>query len=832
MVQAPHKSFHLPESRRHYAPPLEFHTHHTKIELAVDFEKKRISGRCTIEIEPTRDGLKMATLDACGLEVSKVTVDGEEAVFGYDGSKLEVPLGQGGSRRRKILVEYSSSPSVGVYFTGPDIEHPEKEVQAWTHTEPEESRYWFPCHDHPGDKSSSELVLTVPKEFRVISNGKLLSTKVEGETATFHWLEETPHSCYLTSFVAGRFDVISQASRGVPLNYNFSESKREDALRYFGETPKMLEVFEDLTGVRYPYAKYDQTAVEDFVAGGEENLNATTLANNYFPDAASEEDFSVSYSNVTQRPVDLVSHELAHQWFGDYVTCADWPHAWLNEGFASYFQELYLEKTRGTEEMLWHLDARTEDYFEEDEKDYRRPIVERDYVWPDDLFDSHLYPKGASRLHELRYVVGDASFFRGISEYLKAHALSTAETVDFRRAMEKASGMQLEEYFEQSFYRPGHPEFDVSYAWDDATSIATLRVAQTQKTDDGTPVFKLPCEVVFYIGGRRESHRVLLDSANQTLSFRLDSKPTIVEFDPRRWLLKRVKFDKSIGMLLSQLEQSEDALSRAQAAKRLGELKDATAIAGLAKAASKEQFWHVRASALKALGEIGTDAALEALLRLEPPKDRRARRGIAAALGGFKDERARERLLTLLKEDESPYVRCEAALSLAKAWPEGALPHLKDAARVHTANETLAEACVAAMGKLEDEDARKIVKDSLAYGNPTRVRIGALKAIKERGSITDEELTVLKEILLHDKEFRVRQLLLTNVIKQLQDRRFLDTLKVVSKSDLRPGLKRKALQLYHELAASVGPAEELERLRSEVEELRSEVRRTAARAAA
>ena len=400
-----HRSFRLPESKTHYAPPLEFHTAHTKVELAVDFAKKRISGSCTLEVEPVRDGLRSARLDACGLEVSRVSVDGIEVHYEYDGATLEVPLSPK-EGRRSIRVEYAASPKVGIYFSGPDEEHPEKEVQAWTHTETEESRYWFPCHDHPGDKSSSELVLTVPKDFRVISNGKLLSSKVEGDRATFHWLEETPHSCYLTSFVAAKLGVITQEARGVPLNYNFPESKREDALRYFGETPRMLEIFEDLTGVKYPYLKYDQSAVQDFVAGGEENLNATTLADNYFPDAASEEDFSVSYANVAQRPVDLVSHELAHQWFGDYVTCADWAHAWLNEGFASYFQEIYLEKTRGVDEMIWHLDHRTQDYFEEDEKEYRRPIVEREYVWPDDLFDSHLYPKGASRLHELRYLVG------------------------------------------------------------------------------------------------------------------------------------------------------------------------------------------------------------------------------------------------------------------------------------------------------------------------------------------------------------------------------------------------------------------------------------------
>ena len=822
-----HRSFHLPESRPRYAPPLDFHTVHTKIELAVDFERKRISGSCTLEIDPVKSGLKVARFEAIGLEISKVSVDGAPAEFDYDGSNLDVQLKRG-EGRRSIRAEYSASPTMGVYFTGPDKEHPEKEVQAWTHTEAEESRYWFPCHDHPADKSSSELVLTVPKEFRVISNGKLLSSKVEGGTATFHWKEEIPHSCYLTSFIAGRFGVITQEARGVKLNYNFSESKREDVLRYFGETPKMVEVFEDLTGVKYPYAKYDQTTVQDFVAGGEENLNATTLADHYFPDPASEEDFSTTYSLPGQRPVDLVSHELAHQWFGDYVTCSDWPHAWLNEGFASYFQELYLEKTRGIDEMLWHLDTRVEDYFDEDEKEYRRPIVDRDYVWPDDLFDSHLYPKGASMLHELRFIMGDEAFFKGISQYLKTYALSTADTDDLRKVMEKTSGLQLEEFFEQAFYRPGHPEFDVAYDWDDEGRLATLRVKQMQETDDGTPVSKLPCEVVFYVDKDRLSYRVLLDSPEQSLNFSLPSKPAIVEFDPNRWLLKKVRFPKTRALLLNQLEGSQGAFSRAEAANELGKLKDTAAVEGLAKAAGKEQYWHVRACAMKALGEIGTDGALKALLGVGTPKDRKVRRGLAAALGYFKDDQSRKVLVQMLESDESPFVKCEAALSLAKAWPEGALPYLKRSMNMHTVNEMLGEACLVAMGKLKDDEAKSIIAEYFAYGKPSRMRVGALKAIKERGRILDDEVPILKDLLLHDKEFRVRMQIVEFVVRPLGDVRFLETLEMAAQSDQQLKIRRKALEVYHELASMVETSDSVAKLRAEIDVLREENRRAAA----
>ena len=823
MTTTPHKSFLLPESRAHYPPQRDYNTSHIKIELALDFEKKGIAGACTLEIEPVRKDLGQAHFDAREMTIRSVSVDGKGTNFEYDNTILSVPLESG--ERHQVRIEYSAVPSDGVFFTAPDKEFPDKEVQAWTHSEAEAARFWYPCHDHPGERSTSEVILTVPKGFRVISNGRLVKVTEAGSTATYHWREDVAHVTYLTSFVAGKFGEITQEVDGIKLHYNFPESKREDVLRYFGETPKVIKVLGELAGMKYPYEKYDQSTVEDFVAGGEENINATTLAMNYYPDPTSEEDFSTSYATPHTRPVDLVAHEAAHQWFGDLVTCSDWAHAWLNEGFASYFQELYLERTRGADEMLWHLDSRTGDYFDEDADEYRRAIVERNYVWPDDLFDAHLYPKGASRLHELRFLMGDDAFFRGIASYLKAFANSVADTDDLRKALEKASGLQLEEYFGQAFFKPGHPEFEASYNWDEAEKVATLHVRQVQKTDDGTPIFRLPCEMVFYVGGERRSYRVTLDSADQTLTFSLPSKPTIVEFDPRRWLLKKLKFERGIDLLLNQLAGSQDAWSRAEAAKELGKIRSETSIAGLAKAAAEDSFWLVRARAYRALGEMGTEAAHDALLQLGAPKERRVRRGFVEALGSFMGEKARDLLVKLLKEDESPYVRCEAALALAKSWPEGALPHLKEAARLHTPNETLGEACLAAMGKIKGDEVNRILKESLAYGKATRVRIGALKGIKERGQILDDEVPILKEILEDPRDFRVTLYVINNVVRVLGDRRFTEILMRLARTHRERKVRRKALETEYELLASAEASMALAKLKSEVEELKEENRR-------
>ena len=825
MSTGAHKSFRLPESRPHYRPQKDFHTKHISIELELDFAKKMISGMCTLTIKPLRPGLRRATFDAVGMEVGKVAVDGKAAKFEYDNQRLTVDLEENRADERVVRVDYSSVPKEGVYFTEPEKEHPEKEVQAWSHNEAEFARYWFPCYDHPDDKCSSEVKLTVPNEFMVISNGKMLSKTSEGATSTIHWREDVPHSTYLISFVAGKFGEITQEAGGVKLQYFFPESKRADVLRYFGETPRMVGVFEELTGTKYPYAKYSQTTVQDFIFGGMENINATTFAMHYYPDAQSEEDFQVSYSSPFTNAVNLVAHELAHQWFGDLVTCADWSHAWLNEGFATYFQVLYLEKTRGADWMRWDLQARAEEYFEEDETEYRRAVVEREYVYPDDVFDFTIYEKGASMLHELRYLMGDGPFFKGIADYLSAYAFTTVDTHDFRKSMEAASGYSLEEFFEQAFFKPGHPEFEVGYSWDEEAKTATLKVRQVQGHDFGSPVFRLPCDLVFYVEGKRQKTRVLLDSPDQTLTFQLAARPTIVEFDPQRWLLKKVKFEKSLDLLTRQLEGSEDAWSRAEAAKGLGKLKSGRAIPSLKAAAVKEQFWDVRASALRALGEIGTDEALDELLQVGVPQDRRTRRGLAEALGNFKTEKARELILRLLWEDVSPYVRCEAALSLAKAWPEGAFPHLKEAMGTKTPNETLGEACLEAMGKLKIDGVYEVVRDNLRYGKATRVRIGALKAIKGRGYIAENDVPVLKEILLKDKEFRVRLYLVDQVVRPLGDKRFVKEIKESSESDKDPRVRRKALETYHELAAATESSALITGLKSDVDQLKDEIRR-------
>ncbi|TMQ01200.1 MAG: hypothetical protein E6K99_00745 [Thaumarchaeota archaeon] len=819
-----YRSFYLPESRPHFARSRAFHTEHLKLEIEVDLERKRLEGRASLRIVPLRS-LQRIDLDARAMHISMVTLDGRDCKYEYDNEKLvavpDPPLSRG---EHEVVVSYSALPTQGVYFIQPDEAYPDKEVQAWTQSEAEFASYWFPCYDSPNDKSTSEMLITVSEGFLAISNGRLLSVSKNRDKVTYHWKEETPHSSYLNSFVVGKFGVKKEEVDGITLEYYFPEGKRNDVTRYFGETAKMMKVFGELTGIKYPYAKYAQTTVEDFIYGGMENISATTLATTYYPDERSEEDFQVSYSREGQNAVNLVAHELAHQWFGDLVTCADWTHAWLNEGFASYFQCLYLEKEKGVDLLRWDMSLKAELYFDEEETSYRRPIVERNYVYPDDLFDSATYEKGAWMIHQLRYILGDDLFFKGVQEYLRQFSRENAETHDLRKALERVSGESLEEYFEEFFFKAGYPEFEVEYSWDEVGSTANLTVRQRQLTDEQTPIFRLPCDIVFYTKKGRTKRRVLLSSAEEKLAFELGSKPRIVEFDPEEWILKKVKFGKSFELLANQLRESIDASSRARAAADLGSTKNNAVLAPLKEAALTDPSWIVRARALEALGEVGTEEALTSILSLGIPENRRVRRALARALANFKDRGGYKLLAELLLADESPYVQCEAAISLAKAQADGALQLLKKAMKINSPNFTLTEACLDAAGYIKEEEVRTLIMENLRYGEPSRARTGAMKGIINRGFAYEDEVAVLKEILLRDKEFRARYYVADQVAPRLAERRMLEELKRASVSDRDTRVRRRALEVYYELLRTAETISSIAKLGEEVEGLKKENR--------
>src|SRR6266496_2730699 len=394
------REFAFPGTRPRFAPDPVVDIQHIALALDVDPLKRSVGGTATLRAMVIAPNTKVVELDAVELMIDKVTAGGEAAAFRYDGKRLrvELPTELASGAALTLAVHYNGAPRRGLYFVGPDDGYPHKPVQVWTQGQDEDSRYWFPCFDAPIEKATSEVKVTVPANMFALSNGVLVTDKTSGGKRTLHWRLDVPHSCYLITLAVGDFGTVETKWRDTPVIYYVERGLEEAAERTLARTPQMLELFSEKFGVPYPYPRYSQVFVADFIFGGMENTSATTLTDTVLLDERAAIDYDID---------SLVSHELAHQWFGDLVTCRDWGEGWLNEGFATYAEYLWREHHEGRDAADLELEEWGDLYFGEDGGRYRRTIATKLYDEPIDIFDHHLYDKGGRVLHMLRNVLGD-----------------------------------------------------------------------------------------------------------------------------------------------------------------------------------------------------------------------------------------------------------------------------------------------------------------------------------------------------------------------------------------------------------------------------------------
>ena len=753
--------FVLPGAKVHYARDRSYHTKHVKLGLSFDFAQKRLFGKASITFSPISDGLRELELDAVELNVKAVSL-GADQKLEYDvlaqTIRVHLPRPLDSTEEETITIAYEATPRRGLYFKAPDDAYPERPVQIWTQGEDEDSRYWFPCYDYPNDRATSEMVVTVPKPFTAISNGKLILVQEDESRGSrkFHWRQDFPHPVYLTSLVVGEFSEITDRWKDVPVQYYVPFGREEEAKRNFEKTPSMMEFFSEKTGVDYPYWKYSLVTVADFIWGGMENISATTLTERTLHDERAHLDYS-------SEP--LLAHELAHQWFGDLITCKDWSHVWTNEGFAEYFKGIWREHELGEDEFQLYLLDEAEQYFVETEDRYGRPIVCKVYHDPQDLFDAHTYEKAALVLHMLRFVLGEDLFWKAVRDYVRKHQGQCVETDDFRKAVEESTGRNLEWFFEQWFYKPGHPEFKVDYQWDAREKTVTLRILQTQDTSDGTPFFQTPAEVSFVTSSEEILQTVYVAAKESVLFFRLPDEPKSVVFDPRNWLLKKIDFPRPKDMLVRQLMNHSEAAARIDAAKHLAKTRESDVVEVLKTAALTDPFWGVQAEAALALGEIGTKEALHALLECLKVKHPKARRWVVRTLGEFRDEEAAEALLPVLENDESYFVEAEAARSLGRTLSTKAFDALVDALQKDSYDDVIrtsvfglerqTERIRGGFAELADARAIPVAFEYTRYGKQLRTRESAVACLGRIGKDHDEVASHVIS-LLDDPWFGVR----------------------------------------------------------------------------
>ena len=397
-------------SPRHYERDRPFAIEHVALDLTLDFVTKSIRGSASLVLRRIDPDASTIELDAIAFTIGSVAIDGAPAKYVYDGRRLVIDVAPG-FEHGALDVAYSATPRKGLYFLEPDEHVPARPRQAWTQFQEEDARHVFPCHDKPHAKMTTEVRITVPSGFSVLSNGELAGKEHgAGGAETFHWRMNDPHPSYLVTIVAGEFAVFgdrvtlgspgSSVTRDVPLTYLVPKGREEDGRRTFGRTPEMVAYFSEITGVPYPWNKYAQVVVSDFIFGGMENTTATTMYEHILLDARAAIDITSD---------DLIAHELAHQWFGDYVTCRDWSEGWLNEGFATFMENVWAHKAHGQDEYDYGVKGDLSAYLSEAQGRYRRPIVCQDYDAALDLFDRHLYQKGGLVLHVLKTELGTRS---------------------------------------------------------------------------------------------------------------------------------------------------------------------------------------------------------------------------------------------------------------------------------------------------------------------------------------------------------------------------------------------------------------------------------------
>jgi aminopeptidase N len=410
------------------------------------------------------------------------------------------------------------------------------------------------------------MVATVEKPLMVVSNGRLIETRNNKDgTRTFHWKMEQPHASYLTSIVVGNYAKLDGAYKNIPLEYYTYHGTEETALRSFGKTPEMMSLFSRKLDYEYPYDRYSQTIVANFIFGGMENITATTHA-----------DSEILYSSTQGAQLsteNLISHELAHSWFGNLVTCKDWSELWLNEGFATFMEAVFREHEAGHDAYLNEMRSNTSLYFLEDLLKYRRPLRYDLYGSAIDIFDATVYKKGALVLHMLRETVGDEMFWKALHQYLTEYKYKPVGTPDLQRVFEKTTGQQLDWFFDQWVYKGGYPELSVRSFYHAPTRKLTLEVTQTQSAQAMTPlIFRLPVEIEIATAAGERTEKIEITKRKERFTFQLDGKPLMIRFDKGARILKKLDFPQPASMLKYQLTHSSDAIGRMEAAEALAKL--------------------------------------------------------------------------------------------------------------------------------------------------------------------------------------------------------------------------------------------------------------------
>lgn len=535
---------------------------HTKLKVDFNFEKSQLNGEAWVTLTPHFYAVNKVILDAKSFNIHEVKVNDKKAGFNYSEDELTVELDKTYKKGEAytIYIKYTAKPeeitqkgsknitdAKGLYFIDPKEEDPNKPTQIWTQGETESNSCWFPTIDSPNQKTTQEIYMTVPNKYVTLSNGTLKSQTVNPNgTRTDYWKMDQKHAPYLVFMGVGEFSVVKDSWNGLEVNYYVEPEFAPEAKAIFGNTPEMITFFSNLTGIPYPWIKYSQIVVRDYVSGAMENTTAVVHAEN-----AQQKKGQLIDNNEWES---TIAHELFHHWFGDLVTTESWANLTVNESFATYSVYLWFAHKYGKDKADANMYSDVQTYMTSKSED--KDLVRFYYLDKEDMFDTVSYHKGNAILHMLRDVIGDEAFFQGMNTFLTEHKYGTAEAQDLRLAFEKVSGKDLNWFFNQWYYGNGHIKMSVTYDYNTINKTVTININQKGNT------FKFPLSIDIYEETGKTSHNVWVNNAQNSFTFSFNKLPKFINIDAKHVLLAEIADKKTVEEYIFQFNNAPHYLDR------------------------------------------------------------------------------------------------------------------------------------------------------------------------------------------------------------------------------------------------------------------------------
>ncbi|HRJ49020.1 MAG TPA: M1 family metallopeptidase, partial [Phycisphaerales bacterium] len=701
---------------------------HMRLNILIpDMNTRKMEVVQDLTFMPPVGGIDQVTLDAKLMDIRSVECVSAPVAFDHDGQRLVVRfdrrIAEGESCT--ITTTYTvTDPPFGFVWTPESPSWPGRPAQVHSKGQPEYNSYWFPCHDFPNDRLTTEIIATVPGSFEVVSNGRLLSVENRAVTTAgdgsgaqppslgmyrrFHWLQDEPHVPYLVTLVVGRFDVEDVGTPRLAMPVYAPIGRRDDIRPNFGRTPEMIRAFEGFFGTPYPWHRYAQVMVHNYASGATENTSATSFVDTAIWSAEGRLDHD---------PEGLIAHELAHQWFGNLVTCRSWEHIWINEAWATYGEALWFGHRDGPSAYDAHILREFASVFSQDTGTAPDTpgMVSKKFRWPREVFSKSAspYAKGSSVLHMLRRRVGEEAFFRGTAEFLRRHRFDQVETSDFQAVMEEISGESLGLFFSQWCDRPGHPVVRATIEWDGSSSRLAISAEQTQTINGDNPAFEFDLPVAARMpDGSARGGTMLFRGRRASLNMDLAAPPAWVEIDPGMTVLANVTSVAPAEWLHRQSREGSSLSSRIQAIRSLAALKDEKT-PGLCEVVVFDQAEHdvVKLEAVRALRRLSSVGVLETCV-IGRPTSHAARESAVDALAHVASRR---------QGDAGDRGRARAAAMFARLYAVDPSPKVRSA-------------CLRGLGAVRSVEHLPLVLSAAATDSPgDRVRQGALRAIGDLG---------------------------------------------------------------------------------------------------